>query len=589
MSWSVGRFDVDSFTAERLGGFVRLAGPPLASRPDDETGSGSGKLDLTLRAIFSPKVLAAVLAAVVVTAAVWGIGALVAARRASQTDGRLRQALAATQLLATQRQAQASARASALAGSPLVQAAVASADTNALAQIARRQKNLVFFLHGRRIGAELAPASVRAAIDMFSGGNRLGRLVVAVPLDVSFLRDVRRRSDLRRDDLAMVAVGGRVVVGPDLGLSVPVDGRPKTIELPSGRYRAIAETVADGSRRVQVAALGPYGGNPVGAALLAEAAALGLLLVLAIGALLGKSSIRWRHERRRNAAEAPVATVRDAVALVGDTLAATHNPQALLPVILAAAIEATGSIGGQLVEGEEVVAEQGQIAPSAASLVLHLGEAGDAMRLVLFPAGRFPDQSVEAARWFAEQASIALDNARLHRIVERQAITDDLTGLANRRSFIARLTSETSRADRFGGELVLVVADIDDFKLVNDRFGHRAGDLVLKEFGRILGRSVREVDLPVRLGGEEFALLLPETDLDGGVHLAERIRARLERARVRVERREIAVTASFGVASYTEGVSGEDLLAEADACMYQAKARGKNTIVSAPAHQRKTQ
>src|SRR5204863_727847 len=124
----------------------------------------------------------------------------------------------------------------------------------------------------------------------------------------------------------------------------------------------------------------------------------------------------------------------------------------------------------------------------------------------------------------ASHAVVALENARLHRIVERQALVDGLTGLANRRHGETVLEAELARADRFGGPLTVVVADLDDFKEVNDRFGHLTGDCVLRDFGAVLRSTVRDVDLVSRWGGEEFVLVLPGTDAEGGAHLAERVR-----------------------------------------------------------------
>src|SRR5215204_2027340 len=127
----------------------------------------------------------------------------------------------------------------------------------------------------------------------------------------------------------------------------------------------------------------------------------------------------------------------------------------------------------------------------------------------------------------AAHAVVALDNARLHRIVERQALVDELTGLPNRRQCEDRLANELARVDRFGGPLAVVVADLDWFKDVNDRYGHPAGDTVLREFAILLGETVRDVDLAGRWGGEEFILILPGTDLEGGAELAERVRVAL--------------------------------------------------------------
>src|SRR5262249_57592843 len=115
------------------------------------------------------------------------------------------------------------------------------------------------------------------------------------------------------------------------------------------------------------------------------------------------------------------------------------------------------------------------------------------------------------AEWLAWQAAVALDNARLHDIVQRQAITDDLTGLVNRRRFIEALESEVERARSFGSPLTIVLADLDNFKQVNDEFGHHGGDVVLRAFADLIRSHVRDVDVSGRIGGEGVAILLPAT------------------------------------------------------------------------------
>ena len=145
---------------------------------------------------------------------------------------------------------------------------------------------------------------------------------------------------------------------------------------------------------------------------------------------------------------------------------------------------------------------------------------------------------------------VALENARLHRMVERQALVDGLTGLANRRQADEALASEIARTERLGGPVGLILADVDDFKAVNDRFGHPTGDVVLRDLAEMLRENVREIDTAARWGGEEFAVILPGTDLEGAAQVAERIRAALaEREILSVDGVALRVTASFGVAT----------------------------------------
>ena len=145
----------------------------------------------------------------------------------------------------------------------------------------------------------------------------------------------------------------------------------------------------------------------------------------------------------------------------------------------------------------------------------------------------------------------------MHRIVERQALVDGLTGLANRRQADKVLVSELARAQRLGGPVGLILADVDDFKTVNDRFGHPTGDMVLRDLAASLRETVREIDIAARWGGEEFAVILPGTDLEGAAQVAERLRVALsEREILSTDGVPLHVTASFGAAassSYDHG------------------------------------
>jgi diguanylate cyclase (GGDEF)-like protein len=163
--------------------------------------------------------------------------------------------------------------------------------------------------------------------------------------------------------------------------------------------------------------------------------------------------------------------------------------------------------------------------------------------------------------------------------VNRRAETDPLTGLANRRRFDESLRRELSHSDRFGHPLSLVLVDIDHFKRVNDSHGHEAGDAVLRTISRMLADGVRTVDLCARFGGEELAILLPQTTAAGAFELADRLRRRIAGRPIEFNEAEIAVTASFGVASYPDVVhSGDALFQAADAALYEAKHNGRNCV-----------
>ena len=294
-----------------------------------------------------------------------------------------------------------------------------------------------------------------------------------------------------------------------------------------------------------------------------------------------------RQDRRRPP-RAENRDPREALALVGDALAATHNPRVLLPIILEVIAEATGATGGQIFVAGDEVAWVGVVETSRDdTMILPLGLSADGeTSLRLYPAGDFSTETKDLAAWLATQAAVALENARLHDVVQRQAITDDLTGLVNRRRFIDALQSEIERARRFGSHLTVVLADLDDFKRVNDEFGHHAGDDVLRSFADLVRSHVRDVDVPGRIGGEEFAILLPETGRVDAVSVAERMRHSLSVVPIPVaENRTVSVTSSFGVAELGPGQSGDDLMREADAALYRAKAEGKNRVAtSAKAH-----
>ncbi|MDY0269406.1 diguanylate cyclase [Trichloromonas sp.] len=171
---------------------------------------------------------------------------------------------------------------------------------------------------------------------------------------------------------------------------------------------------------------------------------------------------------------------------------------------------------------------------------------------------------------------------RLEDDLQSAAQTDPLTGLANRRELMSRFKAEGARVERHGGVFSLLLADVDHFKAVNDNFGHLAGDRVLKRVAEILAGSVRAEDVCGRWGGEEFLLLLANTDREVALLVAEKLRLAVAELVTPWEGRGISVTLSFGVGAYLPGMSLEDAIGAVDAALYRAKANGRNRCEAAP-------
>jgi diguanylate cyclase (GGDEF)-like protein len=178
-------------------------------------------------------------------------------------------------------------------------------------------------------------------------------------------------------------------------------------------------------------------------------------------------------------------------------------------------------------------------------------------------------------------AQVVSDMARLR----RQAHTDALTGLANRRELAVRLEEEILHAARNGTSVSFVIADVDDFKEVNDGHGHQTGDAVIKAVAAVFSRSLRETDLAVRFGGEEFVVVLPGSRLANASRTADAIRRAIEATEVTApDGTTLVVTASFGVAEFPTYATADALLAAADAALYQAKRAGKNRVATSAVH-----
>jgi diguanylate cyclase (GGDEF)-like protein len=303
----------------------------------------------------------------------------------------------------------------------------------------------------------------------------------------------------------------------------------------------------------------------------------------------------------------------------GAALAATHDVAGLLEIVVDSAMQLARAEGARLLvadEGTDVLVEQlrrGELGAAAGLLdaPVRYGEGieGRALQtrqavigeepvpllaaplvaeervlglltLVGNPDRPFGRDDAERVGSLVGQGAVAIENARLHRLIQKQAKTDPLTQLLNRREFEEQLAREVERAQRFGTPVGLVVLDLDDFKLINDRFGHLAGDGVLKAAAGAIRQCTREIDQPARWGGEEFAVILPHTGLDGAARLAERLRQAIaERQIPTPDGRSVRVTASFGVAALPgNGTTQVELTAAADDAVYRSKRAGKNRV-----------
>jgi diguanylate cyclase (GGDEF)-like protein len=182
-----------------------------------------------------------------------------------------------------------------------------------------------------------------------------------------------------------------------------------------------------------------------------------------------------------------------------------------------------------------------------------------------------------------EVAMRTVELVEARRIADEQARTDSLSGLPNRRAFFELAKQELKRAKRYASPLSVIMLDIDHFKQINDNYGHAAGDAVICKLAQAIREVLRDTDVAARIGGEEFALLLPETTLAGAKIVAERLRSRIATPPIQVEQQELAVTASFGVVTCCAAEeSVDDLLAAADRLLYEAKGAGRNCVISAP-------
>ena len=336
-------------------------------------------------------------------------------------------------------------------------------------------------------------------------------------------------------------------------------------------------------------------------------------------ALLGEefNNMSRQLERRLAELEQERARVRQAIRRIGEAFASGLDRDALLELALETAMDATEAERGRVsarrsvddvltetihvgrlagLEGAIYEAERHALSTDG------IGEASvDDVHLAtvalgpIAPGGpthglitvcregrAFTEDDLELLRSLAAQATLAMANVNLHFDVQRQAITDDLTGLATHGHFQDLLGAEMDEVRRYRYPVGLIMLDIDNFKSVNDVYGHQQGDLVLRCVADALRATKRDVDVAARYGGEEMALILPHTDLEGAYEMAERARMAIAAMEIPLIEGEgtLRVTTSVGAAASLDGAKN-DLIAAADAALYVAKREGKNRTVRA--------
>ncbi len=563
------------------------------------------------------------LSLVPLAATYWGFSTVAGAGESRQVTLRQEAGLRAALALYAEQADRAQAQAQRLARSRPLQRALERRDRRALRQLLVGRPSLyVAGTGGLRVGSA-PPLAARFPVDVVAGTQRLGEVVATIPLDARLVERLRRGAAFDAGDVLVLLEGTRIAASsPSLRGRVDVAaGQSATVRVADTPYRAF---VAPGlprvpgarlavlTRKALIDAAGARTRNRLLAGLLACLALVGGVAYLqgrgivrnlgrfaaaareiARGSLRERVPVRGRDEFAQLGAalndmaaqlearlaelEAERGRVRNAVARLGEALAATHDSRELLRIVAATAAEAASARGSRIVLADGYVVASGDADGDGERLILPLTASGERFGTLELVGDSFSKEQRMNAASLAAHAVVALENARLHGMVERQALVDGLTGLANRRAAAEALHAEAARAERLETPLSVVLADLDGFKDVNDAHGHAVGDAVLRTFAEVLRETLRDSDVAGRWGGEEFLLLLPGADEEGAAQLAERVRIGLA-ARSIPGLPGLSVTASFGVAEYGGETNTEQLVAAADSALYRAKRAGKDRV-----------
>ena len=563
------------------------------------------------------------LSLVPLAATYWGFSTVAGAGESRQVTLRQEAGLRAALALYAEQADRAQAKAEQLARSRPLQRALERRDRRALQRIVARSPSL-YVVGGGGLRAGTVPVlASRFPVDVVAGPNRLGEVVATVPLDAGLVTRLRQGAAFDSGDVLALLNGSRIAASTPAirgRVTVPA-GQSATISVGDTRYRVFVAPSLPRVRTARLAVLTRQAvidaavartRNRLLAGLLASLALVGVVAYLqgrAIVRHLGRFATAARaiargglHERvpvrgrdefaelgaalndmaaqleaRLTELEAERERVREALARFGEALTATHDAKQLLNIVAATAAEATSARGSRIVLPDGSVLESGDAGSDGERLILPLTASGERFGTLELVGDSFSKEERMNAASLVAHAVVALENARLHGMVERQALVDGLTGLANRRAANDALHAEAARAERLETPLSVVLADLDGFKDVNDEHGHAVGDAVLRAFAEVLRETLRESDLAGRWGGEEFLLLLPGADEEGAAQLAERVRIGMAARRI-PSAPGLRVTASFGVAEYAGETTTEQLVAAADDALYRAKRGGKDRV-----------